>query len=1319
MIKKLTKNKAFMIILLTVFLLTLSTIGAVNATSKNTKDVKDTTLTKKEVKVNYIKKADSLTNKEIKKVNNYKKVNTTKTVKTNADTTSKTQTTNTETTSVKKNIKQKNLKTATQTVNDYDELSTLLTGSSETELIVDLDGDDTYTSTGQISVKSTIKKLTINGKDRTIDGDESYGFLKIGVMNLTLNNITVNNCHMDKDGPVIQCKSDYTNVTLNNSNFDNNVASVYTSASVVYQNSFSNININNCTFTNNKGDGNGGVISQYSSSTITINNSKFIGNEVTDEEACGGVIHQYNYYADRQTGYEPYTGFNVLFINNSLFEDNTGSEQGGAIYVSYNTTMTISNSNFTSNSASNWGGAIYERGFGNVKLDFCKFEDNSAQIGGAIYVNNNITLNYCNLTKNEADYGGALAIDDERYFPGEEDDPNLLIGYTTITNTYFTNNKATTGYGGAIYDYIDSGEDDPAGNHILIQDTEFNGNNATAGGAIYTYNLYNDFETTINHVNFTNNKADKSGALLTVHEGDVTITNSNFTSNYATNTSATIRILLDGLVNIEDNTFTSNWVGSEDGYVFTLTENTKINNNVFINNTDNTRDMLFDILAGEVKGNVYIDNYLEDSFNTTFNNVTVDSDYTKSVLLDLRDVYNDTIRNGTIQILVNGQQKYSYNVKDGKSDITIKFADLKDGKNEITVKYVTLSKHYQNMTKEFSITADKSMLNTKINVTATTPVKVGDDVTIKGVLVDENDNAISEATVTIKINNKEYNVTTDNNGKFTKTIVSSVVGTNNVTVSYAGSDSYNSSTNKTTFKVEKLGTKLSLDKISDSKVGDGINIKGKLVDENNKAIANQTVTINVNGKDYTVTTDNDGTYTKTLTADTSGKNNVSVSYNGNSNYTSSSNKTTFNVKKVDTKIKLNKISTVTVGDKAKVSGKLLDENNNAISNAKLNVTVGGKTYTVTTDENGAFTVNHITNTTGKINVKVKYPGSSKYTSSDASTTFNVVKQDVNLKVKDVTGTIGEKITFTATVTDKKGNKITGGNLIFKLNGVTFNDKKRFDNSSKTPYKFEVKNGKVTFTITADSYLEHGGNITATYSGTETYKNVTSKSAKLTVKLRNMKITVKAEPSRVKQYKNVTFTATLTDVTKNSKNKTAIKDNSYVLFILNGKTLKVKGKLANVTVKSNKVTYKYTIPAGTAGIYVDRHIRYYNVTAVYGSKLFYTDNNSASTNYTVARSKITITVNKAVLKSKKLSIKGSIKDYMKKYVKGTNKVCIKIDGSTYKINGKVKYFKIKNGRINLKNIKINNPSSVKTVSVVSGDRVAYLKGQSKAKKIVKV
>ena len=489
MIKKLTKNKAFMIILLTVFLLTLSTIGAVNATSKNTKDVKDTTLTKKEVKVNYIKKADSLTNKEIKKVNNYKKVNTTKTVKTNADTTSKTQTTNTETTSVKKNIKQKNLKTATQTVNDYDELSTLLTGSSETELIVDLDGDDTYTSTGQISVKSTIKKLTINGKDRTIDGDESYGFLKIGVMNLTLNNITVNNCHMDKDGPVIQCKSDYTNVTLNNSNFDNNVASVYTSASVVYQNSFSNININNCTFTNNKGDGNGGVISQYSSSTITINNSKFIGNEVTDEEACGGVIHQYNYYADRQTGYEPYTGFNVLFINNSLFEDNTGSEQGGAIYVSYNTTMTISNSNFTSNSASNWGGAIYERGFGNVKLDFCKFEDNSAQIGGAIYVNNNITLNYCNLTKNEADYGGALAIDDERYFPGEEDDPNLLIGYTTITNTYFTNNKATTGYGGAIYDYIDSGEDDPAGNHILIQDTEFNGNNAPLLSALLLVKL--------------------------------------------------------------------------------------------------------------------------------------------------------------------------------------------------------------------------------------------------------------------------------------------------------------------------------------------------------------------------------------------------------------------------------------------------------------------------------------------------------------------------------------------------------------------------------------------------------------------------------------------------------------------------------------------------------------------------------------------------------------------------------------------------------------------------------------------------------------
>lgn len=595
--------------------------------------------------------------------------------------------------------------------------------------------------------------------------------------------------------------------------------------------------------------------------------------------------------------------------------------------------------------------------------------------------------------------------------------------------------------------------------------------------------------------------------------------------------------------------------------------------------------------------------------------------------------------------------------------------------------------------------------------------KVGSYVNIKGKLLDENGKIVSNVEVSISLNDKNYEVTTDDNGVFTKSVKTSIVGTNNVSVGYEGSSIYTGSSNKTTFKVVQLKTKININNINTLTLGKEAKISGKLLDENNNLISNVKITLKINDESYEIKTDDKGAFTKTIKATVVGSNNVSSSYAGSSIYIGCSNKTTFKVEALKTKIKTNSISTVTVGLNAKISGKLLDENNNAVANAKITITVEGKTYTATTGKDGSFSISHKTTTSGKIDVKINYPGNKNYKSTNTTTSFKV-KKKVHLKVNNLTGIIGEKITFTATLTDDNGNKVNDGTLIFKLNGVSLNTKKRFDNSSNTPYKCSVKNGKTSVTIIADKYLRKGGNITATYNGTTEYGSVNSEKAKLTIKLRNMKITLKAQPSKVKQYKDIKFTATVTDVTKNSKNKTAIKENSYILFKIDGKIIKVNGKKANVTVKSNKIVYKYTIPKTTPGIRVDRRIRNYNLTATYKSNLFYMKNNTNSTKYNVLRSKITIKISKATLKNNKLSIKGTIKDYMKNYLVGTNKVCLKIDGSTYNVKGKIKYFNVKNGKINLKNIKINYPYEIKKVSVVSGDRVAYLGGKSKAKKIVK-
>ena len=1197
------------------------------------------------------------------------------------------------------------------------------------------------------------------------DNYKSVSSLELNRCNFTKNNILI-------QGGAIYAKSD---INITKSNFTENYAVNF--AELNYANpdvyggaicqSVSNavLNINNSSFTSNhvksnyKGHDGGGAIYQSSNGVMNINDSNFTSNSAVNNHASG---NKYSY------GAAIYQGTGKLLVNNSHFTSNLLQSlrsnycYGGAIYAK---SISLNYSNLTSNKVDSGsyarGGALW---VDNINCNYCNFTNNTAKDGGVIYLddqsqimsyiaNNTFKDNWVSDNSKYVLYWSMpyyIKIINNTFINNTNNERDMLFGLT-IPNEVHDN---------VYIDNFISDSMDSVGDEEITQDFEKE-INFYLKPYLGSYNSYND---TVRN------------GTVTLYINDQVIGNPSPVDNGKT----TIKVKLSDLPE-KENLITLKYVSDSKHYqnmtkTFTLikslidtnitvsaNDSVKVGKIVTINGTL-TKDDEEKTPIGEATVNLYINDTLVNttqtnstggyvfyytttvvgiqnisvnytgegiiqasSNKTTVNvlaretNVTIVNNQTVTVgdYLTISGVLYDELGENVTNTFVNisvGENLIENVAVDGDGRYSTKYLADSVGNFTITVSYNNDTTSYISSTNTSNVLVKQK--NTKITVKATS-VKVGSNTVVSGKLVDGDNKGISGVKVTVLLNgNDEYIVTTESDGTYSKEIMTSVVGVNNVTVTYSGNESHNSSTNNTTFNVEKVDSKIILDSIDDTKMGEDVTVKGILLGVDGKVISDETVTIKVNNKEYNVTTDSDGTFSKTILSNVVGKNNVTVTFSGNGNYSSASNKTTYNVEKVATKLTVNKINDTTIGSKAKVTGKLLDENAKALSNATIKVGVDGKTYTTKTDKDGLFTVTALTNTTGKLKVKVEYSGSDKYSSASATSSVTVSKVDVIVKVKSVTGVIGENMTFTATVTDKKGNNISGGSLIFKLNGVSFNKNKRFDNSCSTPYKFTVKNGKVSFKIIADYYLKNGGNITATYSGTDTYKKVNSKVAKLTVKLRNMKIAVKAKPSRVKQYKNVTFTATVTDTTKNAKNKTALLENSYVIFKIDGKTIKVKGKTANVTVKSNKVTYKYTIPKATAGIYVNKKIRYYNVTAKYGSKLFYTDNNSANANYTVARSKITIKVNKAIIKNKKLSIKGSIKDYMKKYVKGTNKVCVKIDGLSYEVNGKVQYFKIKNGRINLKNIKIKNPSKVKKLVIVSGERVAYIKGQSKATKIVK-
>ncbi|WP_323736737.1 Ig-like domain-containing protein [Methanosphaera sp. ISO3-F5] len=323
-------------------------------------------------------------------------------------------------------------------------------------------------------------------------------------------------------------------------------------------------------------------------------------------------------------------------------------------------------------------------------------------------------------------------------------------------------------------------------------------------------------------------------------------------------------------------------------------------------------------------------------------------------------------------------------------------------------------------------------------------------------------------------------------------------------------------------------------------------------------------------------------------------------------------------------------------------------------------------------------------------------------------------------VDPVKGVIGENITFIAHVTDTKGKAVTGGNLVFKVNGKTLKTNGRFDTIA-FPWKFKVNNGKVTATIKADSYLRNAKNLTATYSGSFQYKSATSKVVTAQIKKRNAKLTVTATPKKQKQYDIITLTAKIQDKTPNYKNKTAINENTKVLFKINGKTIKnLLGRNVLVNIVNGKASYNYTVPRGMGGITKEGKIRNYNVEAVLVSDSFYPDTR-AKTTFNVKRSPVTLNIVKTyVTSSNKLSVLATIKDYKNRYVLGNSTIALKINGKTY-VNpstNKKQTFKVSRGIVLLLLQQVSKDIKIKKVMLVTGARQAYLGARNETTDITK-
>ncbi|MBZ9570049.1 right-handed parallel beta-helix repeat-containing protein [Methanobrevibacter sp. TMH8] len=586
-----------------------------------------------------------------------------------------------------------------------------------------------------------------------------------------------------------------------------------------------------------------------------------------------------------------YNSGNNLEIKNCTFTNNTATSYGGAIY-SYGNNLEIKNCTFTNNRA-NHAGAIYSQS-SNFKVIGSIFTNNRANsgnyYGGAIFdiYGSNSTLTNCNFTNNTAGWGGAIFyyLTNDVTITNTTFEDNVANWYGAAGgaiyaegNNYkfidcnFTNNEALYGYGGAIIHH--------GANHSVSNSTFTNNRASNSGGAIYIHNFSSAGTATYNfkltNCTFINNTADIGGAIYNQCNSS-TITNSNFIANNALNRGGAI-----GNVNnltVTDSNFTDNTASNHGGAIYNnVNSNISVLRNIMSGNSANLGQMIYNNGTISVLNLIFIDNstWVVKKGSTIILNAT------------LTDDMGNTITGQNISFYVNGSLVGSVESIEGYANITYLVNGVEGIILPVNGSYNGIGNY------PIVINNGELLIQLLTNSTINAPDgKVGDSINVSGIATDEEGNPIANTQISVTIDGKTYNITTNSNGEWNLIFTPETSGNFTAIVSWTGNSSHNGFTNSTTFNIDKLNTSVSV-VAPDTKVNQTINISGVLIDENGNPVANAQLNVIVDGKIYNLTTDSNGHWSLPYTPTRAGSIEVLVNFAGNYIYLSSENATIFNV----------------------------------------------------------------------------------------------------------------------------------------------------------------------------------------------------------------------------------------------------------------------------------------------------------------------------------------------------------------------------------------------------------------------------------------
>ena len=895
-------------------------------------------------------------------------------------------------------------------------------------------------------------------------------------------------------------------IDIDGTKFVNNSA-LYGGAMFVWG---SNYSISNSVFDNNSAFGKG---------NMTPNNNNGGALVVTQGNIpISGTIINSNFTNNKaQYGGAAWINEGTVDISNSNFINNTATVEAGAIgfepaYTKI--TATVYGTNFINNTAGVDGGAIYSNG--DLRISDSDFDNNKAQKADIIYSNINGLLsingnNYSNYTENKAPIINLAGIETI------SSDGGVII-------TVLDNKTVNVCYGDVVTLHAIITVD---GVLVANQDLSFsvyNGedvvvckaNSLLNGSYVATYKINDVINKTVSivydgpevHINTGILNVSKANPDLTVGALNITVGDLEIiTVTGPKDATGLITLTLNGIDYIlpiyngeakfyfQDLAYgtydvsasysgDNHYVAAENSTVFKV-DKVLANLNIHVEDiTFGENGLVIITLPSDIDGSIVTVNV-----NGKVYPVTVENGFAKLPLRELN------AGDYTISAVFAGNDKYLPGVSNA---------------------LLTVSKADPALNVLISDVGYDGVFN--INVALTGVDAIG-----------------LNGNVIVTVNNKDYSVNIVN-GKGTAVGVKLAAGTYDFTAAWAGNDNYNAVGDSGKFSVAKVDSIIDV-AVSDIKVGEDAVISVKLLSD-----ATGSVTVTVNGKDYTETVVN-GVANVKVADIKAGTYDVAVKYSGDNNYNAAVATSSFTVSKVDSTMDVT-VNDIVFGGDLIVDAVLPDD-----ATGEVVITVNGVDYHVSI-ENGKATGTIGGLAAGDYTVTVKYAGDDKYVGVEITEGVNVAKAQPVLGVVIADVDYGNGFVIEATLTGVNSAPLSG-NVIVTVAGKE--------------YTVKVTDGKGIATgdkLAAGTYA-----FAAAWAGDDNYNIVTENGD---FKVNKIDSSVAVNVNNIKVGEELTITVNVpSDATGDVT--VSVDGKEYKVAIENGKAVKT---ISGLKADDYTVTVKY-------------------------------------------------------------------------------------------------------------------------------------------------